>query len=309
VAFRNRGDLTFEDASTTWNFDAEGVSHGMCLADFDNDGDLDVVVNNLNDMAGVYRNEGTAPRVAVRLKGQAPNSRGIGAKIWLYGGAVPVQIQEMICGGRYLSSDDPMRVFAAGSPTSEMRIEVKWRSGKRSLVSEVKANRLYEIQEPEKGDSGRNEPGSEERSTSSIAAPASESAPSLFDDVSGLIGHIHPEEEFNDFERQAMLPRKLSQLGPGVGWIDVDGDGWEDLVIGSGRGGRPGVYRNNRQGGFERVTTAPFEKLVTRDQAGVVGWNRAPGSTAILIGSANYEDGLTQGTSVRQYDLAGGSPD
>src|SRR6266446_1667513 len=119
----------------------------MCLADLDNDGDLDLVVNNLNAAAGLYRNEGTAPRVAVRLKGLGPNTRGIGAKIWVYGGAVPMQSQEMICGGRYLSSDDPMRVFAAGSLTNEMRIEVRWRSGKRSVVAGVRANRIYEIDE------------------------------------------------------------------------------------------------------------------------------------------------------------------
>ena len=68
-------------------------------------------------------------------------------KIWLYGGTVPVQSQEMICGGRYLSSDDAMRVFAAGTETNRMRIEVRWRSGKRSVVEGVRANREYEIDE------------------------------------------------------------------------------------------------------------------------------------------------------------------
>src|SRR5437667_190767 len=147
LAFRNRGDLTFEEVRKDWGFDTVGVSNGMCLADLDNDGDLDVIVNNLNGPAGIYRNESSAPRVAVRLKGLPPNTGGIGAKIWLYGGAVPMQSQEMICGGRYLSSDDAMRVFAAGNLTNTMRMEVKWRNGRRSVVNEVKANRLYEIQE------------------------------------------------------------------------------------------------------------------------------------------------------------------
>ena len=144
-AFRNEHDLTFREVSHAWGFDFKGVSQGMCLCDLDNDGDLDVVVNNMNGAAGLYRNESNAPRVAVRLKGQAPNTQGIGARIWLYGGAVPMQSQEMICGGRYLSGDDPMRVFAAGSLTNAMRIEVRWRNGKRSAVNGVKANRIYEI--------------------------------------------------------------------------------------------------------------------------------------------------------------------
>src|SRR5205814_3616878 len=140
-AFRNRGDWTFEEKSAEWSFDTPAISQGMCLADLDGDGDLDVVVNHLNGAAGVYRNQSAAPRVAVRLKGLAPNTRGIGAKIWLYGGAVPRQSQEMICGGRYLSSDDPMRVFAAGSLTNEMRIAGQRRGGKRTGGNRGKAAR------------------------------------------------------------------------------------------------------------------------------------------------------------------------
>src|SRR5207244_7955257 len=112
-----------------------------------NDGDLDVLMNNLNGEAGVYRNEATAPRVAVRLKGLPPNTQGIGAQIKVLGGAVPMQSQEVICGGRYLSGDDPMRVFAAGTLSNAMRIEVRWRNGKRSVVNGVRANRIYEIDE------------------------------------------------------------------------------------------------------------------------------------------------------------------
>src|SRR5262249_1994340 len=127
VAFRNRGNLTFEEVTGIWGTGALGIHQGMAFGDFDGDGDLDFVVNNLNSLAGVYRNDSAAPRVAVRLKGREPNTQGIGTRIRLYGGAVPMQSQEIICGGRYLSGDDPGRGFAAGALTHGMRVEGKWR--------------------------------------------------------------------------------------------------------------------------------------------------------------------------------------
>ena len=145
AAFRNRGDLTFEDVTQSWGFDSKQISHGAALADLDNDGDMDLAINCANKPPLIYLNNSSAPRVAVRLKGQ-----GVGAKIKLLGGAVPMQSQEIICGGRYMSGDQPMRVFAAGTLTNEMKIEIAWPSGKRSSVSGVKANRIYEVDEPSK---------------------------------------------------------------------------------------------------------------------------------------------------------------
>src|SRR5258708_38668044 len=97
----------------------------MCMADLDNDGDLNVIVNHLNGPAGLYRNETIAPRVAVRLKGKSPNTRGIGSKIKFMGGPVP-QSQEMICGGRYLSSADLMRGFATRKAAQALSIYSNW---------------------------------------------------------------------------------------------------------------------------------------------------------------------------------------
>jgi hypothetical protein len=300
LAFRNRGHLRFEDIGAQWGFGAPGISQGMALADLDNDGDLDLAVNNLHDAAGIYRNDCTSPRVAVRLKGLAANTQGIGAKIKVSGGPPPldqsgpienrsvlIQSQEVICGGRYLSGDDPVRVFAGGSLTNELTIEVSWRSGKRSLIKGAKANWIYEISE-----------AGAEAAASDHASRITRRAPTLFQDVSSLINHRHVEEPFEDFDRQPLLPNRLSQLGPGVCWHDLDSDGWDDLIIGSGRSGQLAVYRNNQHGGFEALKDSPLNRPVTRDQTGVLGFRGN-----VIIGSSNYEDGLTNGGCIRIYDL------
>ncbi len=284
VAFRNQSGGRFEDKTAEWGFDESAVSHGMALADLDNDGDMDVVINNLNGEASVYRNEASGGRVSILLRGAGRNSQGIGAVVRLFGGAVPMQQQEMMSGGRYLSSDQAARVFASGGHFEGMRLEVGWPSGRKSVVSDVRANRTYRIFEPMTGES--------------LGPREIPAVSPWFADVSGNLGHRHFEEEFDDYNRQPLLPRKFSQLGPGVCWTDVDDDGWDDLVIGSGKGGQLALYRNDRKGGFERHAEAPLIKHVGRDQTAVVGFGKN-----LFVGLANYEDGSTNGGHLGVYDL------
>jgi hypothetical protein len=289
VAFHNRGDWRFDDVTANWGTAQPGIHHAMAFADFDGDGDLDFVVNNLGSAAGVYRNDTIAPRVAVRLKGLPPNTEGIGAKIALRGGAVPVQQTEVSCGGHYMSGSDPLAVFAAGTNTAPFTIEVTWRNGRRSVVEQARANRLYEISE-----SGA--------LTVAKTNPPAFKPERLFEDVSQWLQHTHHEEPFNDFERQPLLPRRLSQLGPGVTWFDADGDGYDDLFIASGKGGRLAYFKNKSGTGFERQSSPALDAAASRDQSTLIGW-RGAGARDVVIGLMSYEDGASNQSSVIEFDF------
>ena len=230
VAFRNRGNLTFEDAGAAWGFDLAGVSNGMCLADLDNDGDMDVVINNLNGAATLLRNETSAPRVAVRLIGNNGNTHGIGARVAITGGPVR-QSQEIIAGGRYLSSDQAQRTFAAGKT---VEIEVRWPGGRTSKIANVPADSLCEVFE-----------------TNSIPAEnvVEKKIAPLFQDVSDLLQHTNVAAPSDDFARQPLLPRRVSAIGPDVLWKDLNGDGRLDLVIDSTI-----AFENLGTNGFKAIT-------------------------------------------------------
>lgn len=296
MAFRNRGDLTFEDASRKWRFDlGPDYSHALALGDLDGDGDLDVVINRLRQPVAILRNDAAAPRVAIRLRGQPPNTFGIGSKVKVLGGAVPLQQREMVAGGLYLSSSEPLLSFATGSAES-VTLEIEWRNGQKTVIRGARPNRLYEVYQPEAttaetGDNRRPEP-----------------AAALFEDRSQqLRGHVHVEPYYDDYARQLLLPNAFSQLGPGVAWYDVDRNGWEDLLVGTGRSGRLAWFVN--QGGQLRASSAALPPA-QGDLTGLIGWPRGE-KAVVLAGVSNYETAsipeAPASPAVIAYDLSNGS--
>lgn len=285
--FRNNGDLTFEEKGKDWGFDTNGISHGMAHADLDNDGDLDIIINNYESAAGIYRNQSVKPRVAVRLKGLAPNTQGIGAKVTFHGGPV-VQSKEVIAGGQYLSSSDPLVVFAASETQNKnMKLEIIWRSGKRSIIDSVKSNRIYEI---------------DESFSETFSPPAKNEIKPYFQDVSELISHYHHERPFDDFYFQPLLPNRLSQLGPGLSWYDIDQDNDDDLIITSGRDGDLAIYRNDSKGQVDKFNKLKIDITVNQDQSAALAFNSSPNKTTLLVGASNYEN-APNSPSVLEYSF------
>ncbi len=296
IGFHNRigrGEWQFEETTSAWGLEQIGVNHGIALADLDQDGDLDLIVNRLGSAAALFRNDTPAPRILVQLRGRPPNTQAIGARIELLGASVSNQVREITSGGSYMSGHDTARVFAPGTSSLALRLRVTWRDGHQTEITNVLANRRHEIDEalaPTRAtDAGR---------------VITTNTPPLFEDISSVLRHRHAEAPFDDFARQPLLPRRLSQGGPAAAWFDFNGDGWDDLMVGTGRGGFPAVFVNRQGKAFSPIPlSSGSTNAVLRDQTGLIGLRLASGAIAMVTGTASYEDSPVPGRTAAAIEL------
>lgn len=227
LSFRNSGDLKFENTTEDWGLGRKGVSFGAATADFDNDGDLDLVVNNADAPVSIYRNNAFAGNsLRVALVGTKSNRFGIGATVSVEANGTE-QVQYVTLARGWLSACDPTLHFGLGDATAVERITIKWPSGITQEISDVDVNQLATITEPK-----------EQQHISSRHVINVEHT--WFESSDILATTNHKESEYDDFAEQPLLPNRLSMAGPAMAWGDVNGDGHLDSYLGGSRG-RPGT--------------------------------------------------------------------
>jgi len=244
MAFRNRGDLTFESVGKAWGLERESVSFGAAWGDLDLDGDMDLVVNNFDEPCSVYENAGSGGGcVTIRLTGTQSNRGGLGAL--LTAEAADLKMTRSLTSARgFASSDEPVAHFGLGSREKIDRLTIHWPGGRREYYQDLPTGHRYDLREgagPE-------------------ASPPAKPAAPMFSRAASLEAARHRERPFDDFARQPLLPNKLSQAGPALAWGDMDGDGDVDLFQGGAAGAAGTLWTNNGAGGFQKRECPALEK-------------------------------------------------
>ena len=244
--FRNEGALHFSDVTTTWGIGTPGFSNGAVYVDLDNSGALDLVINNFNAPASIYRNHAREQNgnnaLTVALRGAGGNTIGVGAKLFVHTGETTQLVEQSPTRGFQSSVDQRLHV-GIGRATTVDSLTVVWPDRRFQVLTRLPANRLLTLSQADA--TGR-------------YAYAGVPPTTLFRDVSkaSRLDFTHHENSFNDYDREPLMPRLLSTEGPALAVTDVNGDGLDDVFVGGAAGQAAALYLQQRDGTF-RASVQP----------------------------------------------------
>lgn len=287
--FRNNGDrpagqagLSFSNMGKQWGFTVPSNSNGAAYADLDNDGDLDIIVNNINKPAFVYRNDINEQRknhyLQVKLEGDGKNTLGLGAKITLYGNGRKQYLEQMPARG-FQSSVSPVLHFGLGKEVTIDSLQVSWLSGRQQLFRNVKPDQIVTVKEKD-----------------AVAADHHRTIPvPLFGEVKSPVAYRHMENNINDFKRQPLLINPLSFSGPCLVKADVNKDGLEDVFAGGGNGGTAALYIQQKSGAFILKSRQAFlDDKLCEDADALFFDANADGAPDLYVVSGGYHNYLPE---------------
>ncbi|TQO39745.1 VCBS repeat protein [Arenibacter algicola] len=248
--FSSNGNLVFSNKSNSWAKPVNTSSNGAAYADFDNDGDLDLIVNNSDDVSFIYRNNSSDLNphnfLAIKLVGGEKNTMGIGTRVLAYCDGRKQVLEQQLTRG-FQSSVSPILHFGIGQSKIVDSIRVIWPNGKAQLLTDVPPNQIIVLHMERARVNNKYDPLS--RKTNLFRSiPEKESG----------IHWLHQENDFNDFELETLLPHRMSRLGPGLSVADVNGDGLDDFYVGGAKGQSGVIYQQLTNGGFIEKKHAAF---------------------------------------------------
>ncbi len=276
--FKNNGDLTFSKMNDTWGKSPESFSNGFAYGDLDNDGDLDLVTNNLNDPAFIIQNSASGNYLKIKLKGAKQNRMGLGAKVLLKYGTQQ-QFKEHYVSRGYMSSVDPVLHFGMADIQEIDQIIIKWSDKTETVLNNIKVNQTINISQDQARDSNM----------MNLAAGTKYFKPSEQD---FNIAFRHTENFYDDYEKQVLLPHKLSQLGPNITVGDINGDGKNDFFVGGAKGKAGNLFVYAEGVGFNMYPLgSTADELKFEDMGAAIFDIENDGDQDLYIVSGGYERG------------------